>query len=285
MIVINRYFTAFGCAAFLSILTGCAQLPAVYDSRPYDEAKEDVVWPEPPEIARYRYVGQLTGEENFPRPGEDTLNAGAKLVRWMVGLVGRSDKPVILQRPQAVITDGQGKVFVSDVSRQAVYMFDTIQAELKVWENAAEGIRFELPIGLAVGVDGELLVADASLQLVARLGPNGEPLGLFGLDQLQHPTGLARDPQRGRIYVADRGANNIKVYSDAGELQFEFGEFGEQVGQLNGPTYLFWNEDQLYVTDALNSRIQVFHLMGNICPILGDVDSTWVICPAPKGWR
>ncbi len=283
MIEHKRCFTALGCVVFLLILTGCAQLPAVFEYKPFDEAKGDLVWPEPPDIARYRYVGQLTGEENFPRPGEDALNAGARLVRWMVGLVGHSADPVILQRPQAVITDGQGKIFVSDVSRQAVYMFDTVQAELKVWENAVEGIRFELPIGLAVGLNGELLVSDASLQLVARLGPDGEPIGVIGLDQLQHPTGLARDPQLGRIYVADRGANNIKVFSDVGEFQFEFGEFGEEAGQLNGPTYLFWHENLLYVTDALNSRIQIFSPDGEYQSHFGRRGLYLGDLPRPKG--
>lgn len=274
---------AIGCVASLVLFSGCAQIPAVFEYRPLDETKETIVWPAPPEQARYRYVGQLTGEENFPRPGEETLNVGVKFFRWLVGLVGHGEAPVILQRPQAVITDGHGKVFVSDVSRQAIYLFDTVQAELKVWQYAAKDVRFELPIGMALGQNGELFVADASLHVVARLDPNGEPLGYFGLDELQHPTGLARDPKRGRLYVADRGANNIKVFSDAGELLFQFGEFGEKVGQLNGPTYLYWYKDQLYVTDTLNSRIQIFSPEGEYVSSFGRRGLYLGDLPRPKG--
>lgn len=271
------------CVVLLGILSGCAQLPAVFEYRPSDELKQPYVWPEAPEIARYGFVGQLSGEENFPRPGEETLNVGVRFLRWLVGLVGHTEAPVILQRPQGVITDGQGRVYVSDVSRQAVFVFDRQQAELKVWEHAAENIRFELPVGMAVADGGGLLVADASLRLVAHLGHNGEFLGHIGLGQLQHPTGLARDPVQGRIYVADRGSNDIKVFTDAGELLFTIGRFGEAEGELNGPTYLFWHEDRLYVTDTLNSRIQVFSAEGDYLSGFGRRGLYLGDLPRPKG--
>ena len=283
MINLKQFLAGLFCAISLLFLSGCAQIPAVFEYRPFQEASTEIVWPDPPETARFRYVGQLTGEENFPRPGEETLNAGAKFFRWLVGLVGHAENPVILQRPQGVTTDGQGRVFVTDVSRQAVYMFDTVKAELQVWELVTEELGFALPIGLAAGADGELFVADASLQLVAHLDRNGKPLGVFGQDHLQHPTGLTRDPKRNRLYIADRGANNIKVFSDAGELLFEFGEFGEDKGQLNGPTYLFWFQDQLYVTDTLNSRIQIFSPEGDYVSDFGQRGLYLGDLPRPKG--
>lgn len=278
-----RCLTAMLAAAMLLVSGGCAQIPAVFDYRPYDDLKQSPVWPAAPEIARYGFVGQLTGEENFPRPGEKTLNVGVKFLRWMVGLVGHGEAPVMLQRPQAVISDGLGRVFVSDVSRQAVYLFDTQKAELNVWQYAAKDIRFELPIGLALAEDGGLLVADASLRLISHLASNGEPLAQIGYGELEHPTGLARDPTSGRIYVADRGSNSIKVFSAAGELLTEFSGFGEAIGELNGPTYLFWHDQKLYVTDTLNSRIQVFSGQGEYLSGFGQRGMFLGDLPRPKG--
>lgn len=283
MIIPARLSAAFCGFLLLSVVSGCARIPTVFEYRGDDTAGVERVWPAAPEPARYRYVGQLTGEENFSRPGEESLNAGARLLRWLVGLIGHGERPVILQRPQAVASDGRGRIFVSDVSRQAVYVFDTVQAELLVWEYAADEVRFELPIGLAPTGDGGVLVADASLRLVARLAPDGKPLGYFGLGELQHPTGLARDPRRQRLYVADRGANTIKVYDAAGERRFEFGEFGEAAGQLNGPTYLFWRDDRLYVTDTLNSRIQIFSPQGEYISEFGRRGLYLGDLPRPKG--
>jgi len=269
--------------AALLLVSGCAQIPAVFDYRPYEDLKQSPVWPAAPELARYGFVGQLTGEENFPRPGEKTLNAGVKFLRWLVGLVGHGEAPVVLQRPQAVISDGLGRVFVSDVSRQAVYLFDTQKAELNVWQYAAKDIRFELPIGLALAEDGGLLVADASLRLISHLASNGEPLAQIGYGELEHPTGLARDPVSGQIFVADRGSNSIKVFSAAGELLTEFSGFGEAKGELNGPTYLFWHDEKLYVTDTLNSRIQVFSAQGEYISGFGQRGMFLGDLPRPKG--
>lgn len=283
MIMPRGLLAALCCLSVLSLVSGCARLPTVFEYRSVEPGEFERVWPDAPEMARYRYVGELTGEDNFPRPGAQTLNVGTRFLRWLVGLVGHGEQPIILQRPQAVASNSQGRIFVSDVSRQAVYVFDTAQAELLVWEYAAADVRFELPIGLAPTADGGVWVADASLGVVTRLGADGEPLDYFGLDQLQHPTGLAWDAPRQRLYVADRGANNIKVYDAAGELQFEFSELGEAEGQLNGPTYLFWRDDQLYVTDTLNSRIQVFSPQGEYLSGFGRRGLYLGDLPRPKG--
>ncbi len=279
---VGRSFIVLMGAALLAV-SGCTQMPAVFDYRPSADLKQTPVWPAAPELARYAFVGQLTGEENFPRPGEKTLNIGVKFLRWLVGLVGHSEAPVVLQRPQAVVSDGQGRVFVSDVSRQAVYLFDANKAELNVWQYAAKDIRFELPIGMALTEDGGLLVADASLRLISHLASNGEPLAQIGFGELEHPTGLARDPASGQVFVADRGSNSIKVFSADGKFLNEFSGFGEAEGELNGPTYLFWQDEKLYVTDTLNSRIQVFSAQGEYLSGFGKRGLYLGDLPRPKG--
>jgi DNA-binding beta-propeller fold protein YncE len=271
----------------LLLLGGCAQLPKEFRYHAGQEIAQAPVWPDEPEPPRYRYFGQLTGEENFYRPGEETANAGVRFFRWLVGLTGYSSNPVLLQRPQAVITDHQGRIYVSDVSRHAVYVFDEglgdNTAELKVWEFAAKGLRFQLPIGMALTAEGELLVADAQLKLVARLNAQGEPVGQVGDGGLQHPTGVAIDPVTGQIYVADRGANQIVVFDKNGKKRFSFSEFGEDEGQLNGPTYLSWYKNRLYVTDTLNARIQIFSADGEFESSFGRRGLYLGELPRPKG--
>lgn len=267
----------------LSVLSGCAQIPAQFRYQPDEPLAQKMVWPAAPEVARYRYVGQLTGEENFHRPGEESANAGLRFLRWIVGLVEHSANPVVLQRPQAVTGSADGRLYVSDVSRQAVFMFDTVQGSLGVWEYAGEELRFMMPIGVVPGVNGELLVADAALKFVARLGADGRPLGRIGEGLLKHPTGVARDPRRGRIYVADRGDHLIRVFNDGGELVATLGGFGEEPGQFNAPTYLDWHDDRLYVTDTLNSRIQVFSPEGEWLSMFGRRGLYLGDLPRPKG--
>jgi DNA-binding beta-propeller fold protein YncE len=80
---------------------------------------------------------------------------------------------------------------------------------------------------------------------------------VIGRGLLKRPTGLARDPARGRIYVADTYAHDIKVFSDGGELLDVIGGRGEGEGEFNYPTHLAFANDELYVTDTMNNRIQV----------------------------
>ncbi len=269
------------------VFTGCAQIPAKFRYHPNQISSSDaaqlLVWPSAPEAPRYRYVGQLTGDENFHRPGEKTANAGVRFLKWLVGLTGRSPNPVVLQRPQAVITSSDGRVFVSDVSRQAVYVFDTEKGALAIWESAGDELKFVLPIGLALAKNGDLLVADASLKIVVRLNQMGQPSGHIGLGHLKHPAGITVNPADGLIYVADRGENKIKVFNDAGELLFTIGEFGEKPGLLNGPTYLTWHDGHLYVTDTLNSRIQIFSPQGAFVSTFGRRGLYLGDLPRPKG--
>lgn len=264
-------------------LGGCAQIPTVFNYQPSDSTHAEHVWPEPPDQARYRYVGQLTGEENFTQVGSEVKSWGSTALRWLVGLVGHDPEPVILQRPQSVVVGPDGRLFVSDVSRSAVYVFDTQAGKLKIWERAGEQARFQLPIGMAIGSEGSLFVADAYLKAVSHLDAEGVPLALLGVGELEHPTGLAADKETGLLYVADRGSNSIKVFGFDGEKRFEFGKFGERPGELNGPTYLFLNNNQLYVTDTLNSRIQIFSEQGEFIRGFGRRGLYLGDLPRPKG--
>jgi DNA-binding beta-propeller fold protein YncE len=244
------------------LLAGCASDPLVMQLEG-EQADTARVFPAPQtqEVPRYRYLGQLVGEGNF-RPANGNPGAAKKFLAWVVGLTDQSDQPVVLQRPQSGVVDAAGRVLVTDVSRNAVFVFDEAGGRLDVWDQASKTERFAAPIGIAIGRGGELLVADAELGRVFRLAPNGTPLGAFGAGVLQRPTGVARDPQRGRIFVADTRAHDIKVFDDDGRLLTTWGKRGAGPGELNYPTHLAFSDGMLIVCDSLNARIQGFDSEG-----------------------
>jgi DNA-binding beta-propeller fold protein YncE len=215
------------------------------------------VWPAPQteELARYRYVGELTGEANV-RPASGNGASAVGVLRWLVGLDERNPDPVVLQRPQSGMVDERGRVLVTDVSRKSVFVFDEAGGTLDLWEDAAPNLRFEAPIGIAAGKGGEILVTDAELARVFRLDAAGKPLGAFGEGVLRRPTGIARDAARGLVYVADTHAHDVKVFDDAGALVGALGQRGDRLGEFNFPTHLAFARGTLYVTDVLNSRVQ-----------------------------
>ena len=224
---------------------------------------KNITWPpvESGETPRYKYAGELYGEENFRAGqqvnksiGDYALNA----LRWLVGLIVGEEQPVTLQRPQAGVADAEGKrILITDASRQAVYVFDQTAGKLDIWSNATEGTLFVTPTGIALGTANDVYVADADLAYVTRLNAQGESLAIIGKGVLNRPVGIAFDRVKQRLYVADTHDHNIKVFDAAGNLQYTFGKKGEQRGEFNSPTFLSLVKDELYVTDTLNARVQV----------------------------
>ena len=250
------------------VISGCAETPKVFRFENVSQTSVKV-WPGPPEKPRYGYIGELTGENNFLPENMESRSAGTKFIEWLTGLTGKNPDPVVLRRPQCGTVDAEGRVFVTDISRAAVYVFDKPAGQLELWDRARANTPFIAPIGITPGTQGEILVVDAELHSVFRLDRKGNPVGEFGQDVLKRPTGLARDPQRGRIYVADTRAHDIKVFADDGKLLEVIGRRGEGAGEFNAPTYLSFAADKLYVTDTLNSRIQVFDEHGKMIQKFG----------------
>ena len=119
------------CASMIFFLIlGCAaQAPAVlhYGVEDAPEGRR-LLWPAEPEVPRYMYAGQLVGEQNFRKP--DEVKRGATgFLRWLAGLVVGDKVPVVLQRPQSGVVDEEGRILVTDTSRQAVFVFDEKKGE------------------------------------------------------------------------------------------------------------------------------------------------------------
>ncbi len=240
------------------LLAGCASEPKVMLLEGA-EGETTRVFPAPQtqEVPRYRYLGQLVGESNF-RSVNGNRNTAGKLFAWIAGLTEQSEQPVVLQRPQSGVVDARGRILVTDVSRNAIFVFDQAAGRLDLWEQASKTERFAAPIAIALGRDGELLVTDAELGRVFRLGPDGAPVGEFGAGELTRPTGIVRDPVHGRVYVADTQAHDIKVFDDDGRLLTRWGKRGDGAGELNFPTHLAFSDGTLLVCDSMNARVQGF---------------------------
>ncbi|MBL8490016.1 MAG: 6-bladed beta-propeller [Rhodocyclaceae bacterium] len=209
------------------------------------------------EVPRYFYAGELTGDANFVQPEEPARNL-ADLLADFLEIVRGEAPPRRLYRPQTGVVDEQGRILVTDLGKAAVFVFDEASASLAVWEQADGNRGFISPVGIALGPDGQVLVADAELGIVARLDREGNALRPIGEGQLLRPTGLAFDRSGGRVFVTDTRDHKVKVFDLEGRLLAAWGGFGEGPGQLNYPTHLALAGERLYVSDTLNARIQVF---------------------------
>jgi DNA-binding beta-propeller fold protein YncE len=239
------------------VLAACAGSGPIRGRLHYgmDDAPEGqkLMWPAAPEVPRFLYTGTLVGEPNFRANGE-ARPALERLGRWIAGLDGVP--PTVLRRPSAVAGDDAGRLYVADVSRQAVFVFDEKAGELLLWEQADTARRFVAPSGIAVAPDA-VYVSDAELGAVFMLDRNGEPRGAIGKGLLKRPTGVVRDPSTGQLFVADTYGHDVKVFDAHGALVATHGARGNGDGQFNYPSHLALAGGELYITDTMNNRIQV----------------------------
>jgi len=148
-------------------------------------------------------------------------------------------------------------------------------------DNGATG-GFLQPVSVAVAPDGLLFVlsrgngesrsADGTPDLSGRIGRTTieeEHKGDFARTEFTWPTGIAIAGD-GNVYVSDEAENLIKVfppdltypfpeYGPEGEAICRWGETGDGEGQIDGPSGLAFDaDDNLYVVDSRNSRVQKF---------------------------
>lgn len=249
------------------LLTGCGETRYLLR---YDKPEKEMVWPQLPDKPRFRYVGQLLGEDNLEAVVED--GAGASIGRFFKALVGlgdEQDKVRNLLRPQSGAVDAGGRVIVTDAGRQNLFVFDEKLGRMDIWRGATETLNFVSPVGVAVAKNGDILVADSELRRVIRLDAQGNPKTTFGFEDLERPTGLAIDSKSGRVFVADTTEHNIKVFSDAGKLVQVIGQVGTKPGEFNAPTHISFVGKKLYVTDTFNSRVQIFDSEGKFLRSIG----------------
>jgi DNA-binding beta-propeller fold protein YncE len=231
---------------------------------------ERLTWPPigQGEVPRYSYVGELVGDPNYitekREPGVSMTNL-ARLIRAIV--VGR-EEPKELSRSQSGVVDAAGRVLVTDFGRRSVVVFDAAARGVDEWRNATATTLFMAPVGIAVGEDGNVFVADADLAVVVRLDASGKPLSLIGEGQLGRPTGLAYDPASKRLFVTDTPAHQVKVFGLDGTLLDAWGELGGDAESakergsgdellLNWPTHLAVARGTLYIADSMNARVMV----------------------------
>jgi len=243
------------------VLGGCAGEPerAVFRLG-LDRSTESkrLMWPpeKDGEIPRYFYVGELTGENNFVRPERKSDAAKSIIARFFDIIIGE-ERPMLLDRPQAGAVDESGRILVTDMGNAGVFAFDEKQGTLSVWRKATGTIDLIAPVGIAIGPEGHVFVADAELALIAHFDRDGNTKEPIGKGMLRRPTGLAYEPKTKRLFVADTQAHQIKIFDLEGKLLSTLGEQGEGPGQFNYPTHIAVRHEKLYVSDTLNARVQV----------------------------
>src|SRR5262249_31130733 len=135
-----RYFAAW---TALLVLAGCATGPATPVS---------VVWPDPPEQPRVRYLASISkpSDLGFRRSGV------SRFANWLIGAEQGNEKFV---KPFGIALDEADNLCVTDTGANVVCFFDTAQ---KRWHRWASVGKFNFASPVAVAKRGTtLFVADS----------------------------------------------------------------------------------------------------------------------------
>lgn len=164
-------------------------------------------------------------------------------------------------RPIAITVDEERKeVLIADETYSHIVSFDMESGEPKYgMGDRGEGPgRFRIITDMIAIPDG-YLVSDRIELRVQVLDKAGNYIADFGRADLMFPTALAMD-KFGRVYVSDKSDSTIKVFK-AGKLIETIGRNGYKPMEFRYISDMKIHNDQLYVCDNLNGRIQVFKII------------------------
>ena len=249
-----------------------------------------IVWPNPPAITRIRYLNYFSAEKLRSQ------TAKKEKVSWMDRVSGvatgetRKDKPRFqLVVPYGVAVDSEGRVYVADSKVRAVFIFDTQTKDLQLLKNGSDA-RFGWITGLTIDDSDRLFVADSSMKRVLVFTPDHKLEGSI-TEGMVSPGGMAIDNENRYLYVPDAELDQVLVY-DADppyKLLRRMGTGSKDhsltaPGEFAKPTNVAVDKDgNLYVSDTLNFRVEVFDAEGHFLRTFGKAGDGPGYFARPKG--
>jgi DNA-binding beta-propeller fold protein YncE len=248
-----------------------------------------IVWPNPPAITRIKYLNYFCCQKYVPK-------APSKKSSWMDRMAGgqtdaqqQAEHPLFaLWTPYGVVTDSKGNLYVADGKVGAVFIFDTETKDLRMIKHGVHA-RFGDIIGLAIDDSDRLFVSDTKMHRILVFDKNYKVEGSIG-DGITDPGGMVVDNENRFLYVADGALDQVVVY-DADKLTLirRIGVAGKghtltEPGTFSYPTNVALDADNnLYVTDTYNNRVEVFDADGNFIRQWGKAGDRPGTFARPKG--
>lgn len=264
-------------------LTLLAPISAFGDKKKKDTAPKkvpvvdysNIVWPNPPAIARIRYTTWYAAEKlSQVEAGSETKKA-----KWMDRLAGTTPqeekKPLFqLGEPYGVAIDSKGKLYVADSKVGAIFIFDTETRDLEMIKNKVQA-HFVRIVGLAMDDGDRLFVSDPGLHHVLVFDSTHKATDVI-TEGMAAPSMLAIDKENRLLYVSDIDLDQVLVFdADSLKLLRKIGTTGHRheltsPGDFAKPTGVAVDQEgNLYVCDTLNDRIEVFDADGKFISAFG----------------
>src|ERR1035441_4442765 len=203
---------------FLLGLTLLAPLAAFGGKKKTDAPKKvpvidysNIVWPNPPAIARIRYQAFYSAQRLSQVETPNT-----KKQKWMDRLartqpVSENGKVLFqLAEPYGIAVDSKNQLYVADQKVGAIFIFNTETREVELIKNKTHA-HFVRIIGLAMDDNDRLFVSDPGLNHILVFNAKHEAVDVI-TDGLVTPGSLALDIENRLLYVSDIDQDQVLVY-------------------------------------------------------------------------
>lgn len=253
--MIQRYTALHALAIAIAAL-----LLAACGAQPVKRQQENVFYPSLPQQPRIQYLTTLSTQ--------DDLGGESDLQSFLIGSAGSRNR---LLRPYAVSHE-KDFIYVVDAKFKKLVTIDLKKATMAFFPSKRMGLLRE-PMGIFVDADGSKYVADKGRGQVVVYDSQNEYLRSYGAPEEYKLTDVAVDGER--VYVCNNGAHEILVLDKAsGEVVQRIGGKGKETGKFHFPSFLALDPaGNLFVTDPLNFRVQMFNRKGEFVRTFGYPES------------
>lgn len=237
-------------------------------------------WPQAPAIARLKYLDLYTGQKiDWAEVKKLQEQTGKKQkLSWKDKLAGSDPNktpaddfkmPFQLMAPTGIAFDSKGRIYLADSKVGGIFIYNPEDKSTSFLVGGKDA-HFGQIAGMVMDDTDRLFVADSKLRRLTVLDNKGHEEETFGADVMVSPAGVALDRENRLLYVVDTQLDQVLVYdADSYNLLRRMGTSGKKhtltdPGNFSLPTHCAVDGDgNLFVTDTLNNRVEVFDADGN----------------------